>query len=148
MVSLSLVKRFYDRDFPGGAVVKNPPANAGDMVRSLVWEDPTCRGATKPMSHNYWAHVPQLLKSARLEPVLCNKRSHHNEKNTHHNEEQPPLAATRESPCAETKTQCSQKLINFKKRFYDRELPLHILTISVIHSTTIYRAPIIYQVLY
>ena len=26
-------------------------------VRALVWEDPTCRGATKPMSHNYWACV-------------------------------------------------------------------------------------------
>ena len=40
-------------DFPGGAVVKNPPAKAGDTVRALVREDPTCRGATKPVSHNY-----------------------------------------------------------------------------------------------
>ena len=24
-------------------------------VRALVWEDPTCRRATKPVSHNYWA---------------------------------------------------------------------------------------------
>ena len=24
-------------------------------VRALVWEDPTCRGATRPVSHNYWA---------------------------------------------------------------------------------------------
>ena len=22
-------------------------------VRALVWEDPTCRGATSPMRHNY-----------------------------------------------------------------------------------------------
>ena len=48
----------------------------GTRVWSLVWEDPTCCGATKPMchnywawalepaSHNYWAHVPQLLKPA------------------------------------------------------------------------------------
>ena len=61
-------------------------------VRALVWEDPTCRGATKPVqhnywacvlepvSHNYWARTPQLLKPARLEPVLRNKRSHCNEK--------------------------------------------------------------------
>ena len=27
----------------------------GTRVRSLVWEDPTCRGATRPVSHNYWA---------------------------------------------------------------------------------------------
>ena len=25
------------------------------MVWSLVWEDPTCQGATKPTRHNYWA---------------------------------------------------------------------------------------------
>ena len=24
----------------------------GTRVRALVWEDPTCRGATRPMSHN------------------------------------------------------------------------------------------------
>ena len=27
----------------------------GTRVWALVWEDPTCYGATKPMSHNYWA---------------------------------------------------------------------------------------------
>ena len=41
------------RDFPGGAVVKNLPANAGDTGSSPVPEDPTCCGATKPMRHNY-----------------------------------------------------------------------------------------------
>ena len=40
--------------FPGGLVVKNLPANAGDTVQSLVQEDPTCPGAA-------WACVPQLL---------------------------------------------------------------------------------------
>ena len=29
----------------------------GTRVRALVWEGPTCRGATKPVSHNYWACV-------------------------------------------------------------------------------------------
>ena len=70
----------------------------GTRVRALVWEDPTCCGATKPVrhsywacalepvSHNYWARMPQLLKPACLEPVLCNKRSHRNEKPAHHNE--------------------------------------------------------------
>ena len=27
----------------------------GTRVRAPVWEDPTCRGATEPVSHNYWA---------------------------------------------------------------------------------------------
>ena len=39
--------------FPGGAVVENLPANAGTQVRALVWEDSTCHGATRPVSHNY-----------------------------------------------------------------------------------------------
>ena len=25
----------------------------GMRVQALVWEDPTCRGATRPVSHNY-----------------------------------------------------------------------------------------------
>jgi len=41
------------QDFPGGSVVKNMPANAGDMCLILVWEDPTCSGMNKPMRHNY-----------------------------------------------------------------------------------------------
>jgi len=40
-------------DFPGGPVVKNPPANAGDMVQSLIWEESTCLWATKLVHHNY-----------------------------------------------------------------------------------------------
>ena len=36
----------------------------GTRVQALVQEDLTCRGATKPVCHNYWAHVPQLLKPA------------------------------------------------------------------------------------
>ena len=64
----------------------------GTWIRSLVRDDPTCHGATKPVchnywtcalepvSHNYWARIPQVLKPAWLEPVLHNKRSHCNEK--------------------------------------------------------------------
>ena len=43
----------YLGGFPGGAVVKNRLPTQGTWVRALVWEDPTCRGAT--------ACVPQLL---------------------------------------------------------------------------------------
>ena len=39
--------------FPGGSVVKNPPANVGDTSSCLIWEDPTCRGVTKPVCHDY-----------------------------------------------------------------------------------------------
>ena len=88
----------------------------GTRVRALVQDDPTCRGATKSVRHNYWARVPQLPKPAHLESVLRNKRSHRNEKPVHRNEEQPPLAATRESPRAAMKTQCGQKLKKKKKK--------------------------------
>ena len=37
-------------------------------VRALVWEDPTCRGANKPVRHNYWA--------CTLEPVSGNYWAH------------------------------------------------------------------------
>ena len=63
----------------------------------------------EPASHNYWAREPQLLKPVHLEPVLHNKRSHHNEKPAHCNKEYLTLAATRESPCTAIKSQCSQK---------------------------------------
>ena len=71
----------------------------GTRVWALIREDPTCHGATKPVrhnywawalepvSHNYWAHMPQLLKPARLETVLRSKRGHCNEKPAHPNEE-------------------------------------------------------------
>ena len=86
------------RDFPGGAVVKSLPANAGDMGSSS-----DLGGSHMPRSN--WARAPQLLslcstarepqllslapqllKPARLESVLRNKRSHRSEKPKHHNE--------------------------------------------------------------
>ena len=33
------------------------------------------------------AREPQLLKPTCLQPVLCNKRNHHNKKPVHRNEE-------------------------------------------------------------
>ena len=92
----------------------------GTRVRALVQEDPTCRGATKPVhhnywactlepaSHNYWAHVPQLLKPTRLEPVLHNKRSHGNEKPAHCKEEWPRLTATGESHTQQQRTKAAK----------------------------------------
>ena len=49
---------------------------------------------------------------ARLEPVLRNKRGRDGERPAHRDEEWPPLAATRESPRTETKTQHSNQSIN------------------------------------
>ena len=72
----------------------------GTRVPALVREDPTCRGATKPvpqlLSLRSRAREPQLLKPWSLESMLCNKRNHHNEKPAHRNGRvapaRPPLA--------------------------------------------------------
>ena len=48
-------------DFPGGAVVKNLPANAGGTGLIPGPEDPISCEATKPVHHNYW--------TCALEPV-------------------------------------------------------------------------------
>ena len=45
-------------------MVKNPPANAGDTVQSLVWAASTC-GATKPVSHSCWASAREPRLHAR-----------------------------------------------------------------------------------
>jgi len=69
-------------------VVKNPPANAGDVVQSLAQEDPTCLGATEAVC------APQLLKlrcSATTEASAM--------KSLHTTMERSPLhTTTRESP--------------------------------------------------
>ena len=111
---ISFLNNNVYRDFPGGAVVKNLPANAGDTgsipglgISHMPWSNEA--RAPQLLSLCSRAHEPQLLKLARLEPMLYNKRSHHNKKHRHRNEEQPQLTAARESPCAATKTQRSQK---------------------------------------
>ena len=45
------ITEFQKRVFPGGSVVKNMPADAGDM--GYILEDPTRHGATKPWCHKY-----------------------------------------------------------------------------------------------
>ena len=52
--------------FPGGSVVKNPPANAGDagdQVRSLGWEDPLEQEMATHSSILAWG-IPQTEKLA------------------------------------------------------------------------------------
>ena len=40
----------------------------GTRVRALVWEDPTCCGATKPVSHNYWACASEACAPQQERP--------------------------------------------------------------------------------
>ena len=87
--------------FPGGAVVENLPANAGGHgFKPWSGKIPHAAEQLSP-----WATTTE---PARLEPVLCNKRGRDSERPAHCDEEWPPLAATRESPRTETKTQHSK----------------------------------------
>ena len=73
-------------------MVKNPPASAGDTGSSpgpgrfQVLQSNSAR-APQLLSLRSRAREPQLLKPKRREPVLCNKRSHRNEKPAQHNVE-------------------------------------------------------------
>ena len=92
------------------------------------WESACqCRGhGSEPWSGKIPHAAEQLgpwattTEPARLEPVLRNKRGRDSERAAHHDEEWPPLAATRESPHTETKTQHSQK----KKKRYSNYTPI------------------------
>ena len=55
----------------GGPVIRIRLPMQGTQVWSLVREDPTCHRTTKPMCFG---------SPSKVEPVLCNKRSHCNER--------------------------------------------------------------------
>ena len=82
---------------PGGSVVKNLPANAGDTA-----------SVPGPGRSQMLRDNSALLKPSALEPVLRD-RIHCNEKPAQHHEEKPLFATTRESVPAAMKTQCSHK---------------------------------------
>ena len=94
-------------------------------VWSLIWEDPTCQGATEPVIHNHWAcalapgaaaaeaHVPGVC-ALRWEATAVRRPGTTAR-------EQPPLATQEKSHTA-TKTQTAKK-----KRLKKKEEPKRIL---------------------
>ena len=85
-------------------MTNNLPANTGKQVQFIVQGDPTCRGATKsvhpaPQSPCFLEREDTALRS------LCAATG-----------EEPLLAASTESLCAATKTQHSQKYMQFLKK--------------------------------
>ena len=73
----------------------------GTRVQSLVWEDPTCWGASKPLSCNYWASVPRECAPNKEKWLKWGPQALPLESTQ--------LTATRDSPHKATKTQWSQK---------------------------------------
>ena len=91
-----MIKLFWQQEggaeaFSGGPVVKYPPCNARDTGSTpglerfhMPWNYWTC--APQLQSLHSGAHKLQPLKPMCIESVLCNKRSHHNEKPSPYNE--------------------------------------------------------------
>ena len=90
-------------------MVENLPANAGDTGSS-----PGLGGSHMPRSN--WAREPQLLSLCVWSLCSATREAAIVKRPVHRDEEWPPLAATRESPHAETKTQHSQKLKKYKNK--------------------------------
>ena len=61
----------------------------GTQVRSLVQEDSTGLGATKPVHHNYGAHSPRACALQRETTAIKSSLAHHNQRTPlHSNEDQ------------------------------------------------------------
>ena len=87
-------------DFPGGPVVKNPPANP--------------RRFHVPWSNQ--AHEPRERSLRPPEPVLCNKRSHCDERPAHLNQKAAPAHRHQRKPLHNPKTRRSRALIKINKK--------------------------------
>ena len=109
-----IIKKKYYWDFPGGPVVGNLPGNEEDMV----WANSIkCHRPANIEHHNYWSL-----------PVLCIKRSHHNEKLEYYNRagQQLLLTAARESPRSneDQLAKNKNKFINLKNTI---KVPINLL---------------------
>ena len=78
---MSCYKKSSFWGFPGGAVVKNPPANVGDMGSSpgpgrshMPWSNQAC--APQLLSLRSRAHAPQLLSLRATTTEVRAPRSH------------------------------------------------------------------------
>ena len=101
--------------FPGGSVVKNLPANAGDTGLIHALRRSHMLGSNQvhvpPLSLCSGAQEPQLLNPRALEPVCSTTREVTIMRSPcNATREQALLAVTRgKKPRAAMKTQCSQK---------------------------------------
>ena len=103
LISKNLSEKDRVGGFPGGSVVKNPPADAEDTSWIPGRGGPHMPGSHKPLRHNYWpsAHEPpgcNYWSPLTLEALPCNRRSHFDEDLAHCKGELRLLAATREKP--------------------------------------------------
>ena len=122
--------------FPGGSVVKNLPAKAGDarfipgLERSHVLQRNWSRGApttepvlwsqvaaiTEATNHSYWGRHPA--------PARCSKRRHRNEKPTYATREWRLLTAAREKTPRSNEDPAQPQIVKWKSWAYGWGGPL------------------------
>lgn len=86
-------------------------------VQSLVREDPTCHGATKPVYHHCWASALEpgsAVFQCIQEAMLCKKRSHPNEKPEYCHCRAVPAPSNQGNAWAATETHAAELKINSK----------------------------------
>ena len=114
-MTLGFVLKYFIRDFPGGPVVKNSPANEGDTgsipdlgrCHMLRGNEACGPQLLSPRTAMIEAHGLQIPRSATREATPMRSPRTTTGK-------QPLLTSTRESPLAAAKTQNSHKLSNLK----------------------------------
>ena len=72
------------------------------QVQSLIWEDPTCFAAAKPVHHSYRACAPEprdcSYRGLRVPEPVLHDRSHRNEKPVYHSWSDPRLPQSEKNP--------------------------------------------------
>ena len=131
--------------FSGGPVVKNLPCNAGDTgsIPDPRWSH--MPWGNRPMCHNCQAYVLRLLKPSRPRTHSATREAAAMRNSyTAAREYPPPLAATRESSPASTKTQqAKNKWI--KKAVWLTYIKSHIL---IMHNLIIFNICILTKNMY
>ena len=89
----------------------------GTRVRALVREDPTCRGAAKPVRHNYWSPRTYSPCSATREATTISPHTA--------TKSSPRSLQLEKSPRAATKTQCRQKKKKYNTHYRKVRTPSH-----------------------
>ena len=118
----SFVGMFYKTNWPIFLLKNQTKPNQKQVAPGLPWWCSGWESACQCRGHGFepWSgRIPHaverlgpwatIAEPAHLEPVLRNRRGRDGERPAHRDEEWPPLAATRESPRTEMKTQHTHK---------------------------------------
>lgn len=105
-----------NQGFPGSSVVRIRLPKQETQVQLLDQEDPTCRRATKPERHNrlsLGSRARSRSHQSPLESVLCDRKSHLNEK--------PTVSAPESSPCSMQPEQPAPATAQHSQNSIDKE---------------------------